>query len=276
MAFGPWKRTGLSALLAAALGAQPTPPGGPRFEVVSIRPVPPNAPLLTRDQDFTPILPGGQYVDSQAVLLFMITFAYDVKNPSTQLVGLPKWALYQDFSVSAKPTQGFPALPPDENREQVRLMMRAMLAERFHLQLHTETRQERVFLLEVAKGGVKLKEVEPPVPPAKEGVVNAAMGDDGGRIIGKQSTMAGFARMLPIFLKRPVVEQTGLKGYYDFDVKWTAPEQPDGQRTGSGFGAIGVGLLISTLQDQFGLHLRTTTGPVEYWVVDRVEQPTDN
>lgn len=96
MIFGPWKRTGLSALLAAALGAQqPTPPAAPRFEVVSIRPVPPNAPLLTRDQDFTPVLPGGQYIDSRTVLLFMVTFAYDVKNPSTQLVGLPKWAQNQ-------------------------------------------------------------------------------------------------------------------------------------------------------------------------------------
>lgn len=121
-----------------------------------------------------------------------------------------------------------------------------------------------------------MKEVEKPAPPAREGNVNAAMGDDGGRIIGKQSTMAGFARMLPIFLKRPVVDRTGLKGYYDFDVKWTAPEPPDGQRTGSRFGAIGAGLLISTLQDQVGLHLRTTTGPVEYWVVDRVDQPIDN
>ena len=277
MAFGPWKRVGFSALLAATLAAQqPTAPAEPRFEVVSIRPVPQNAPPLIRDQDFTPVLPGGKYIDSRTPLLFMITFAYNVENPSTQLVGLPKWAQNQAFSVSAKPAQGFPALPPTENREQVRLMMRAMLTDRFHLQLHTEMRQERVFLLEVAKGGVKMKEVEPPVPPAKEGVVNAAMGDDGGRIIGKKSTMAGFSRMLPIFLKRPVADRTGLKGYYDFDVKWTAPEPPDGQRTGSGFGAVGVGLLISTLQDQFGLHLRTTTGPVEYWVVDGVEQPTDN
>lgn len=278
MAFGPWKRIGFAALfLAAALaGQQPTAPAEPRFEVVSIRPVPPNAPMLIRDQDFTAILPGGQYIDSRTMLLFMISFAYDVKHPSTQLVGLPNWAQSQAFSVSAKPAQGFPALPPAENRERVRLMMRALLAERFHLQVHTETRQERVLNLEVAKGGVKIKEVDPPVPPDKEGRVNAAMGDSSGRMIAKKGTMTGLASVLTLFLKRPVVDRTGLKGYYDFDVKWSAPETLDGQRPASGFGAEGSGLLISVLQDQFGLRLTNATGPVEYWVVDHVEPPTDN
>jgi uncharacterized protein (TIGR03435 family) len=162
-----------------------------------------------------------------------------------------------------------------ENREQVRLMMRAMLADRFHLQLHIETRQEPIFNLEIAKGGVRIKEVDAPVPPAKEGNVGAAMGNDGGRMIGNKSTMAGLARALTIFLKRPVVDQTGLKGYYDFDVKWSAPETPDG-RPSSGFGAEGSGLLISNLQNQFGLHVTKITGPVEYWVVDHVEPPTGN
>ena len=278
MAFGPWKRIGFAALfLAAALAAQqPTAPAEPRFEVVSIRPVPPNPPLLIRDQDFTPVLPGGQYIDSRTVLLFMITFAYNVKNPSMQLVGLPDWAKARAFSVSAKPAQGFPTLPPAENNEQVRLMLRAMLADRFHLQLHTETRQERVLDLEVAKGGVKIKEVDPPVPPAKEGPVGAAVGNSGGRMIGNKSTMAGLASALTIFLKRPVVDKTRLKGYYDFDVKWSAPETLDGQRPAPQFGAEGSGLLISTLQDQLGLRLTNATGPVEYWVVDHVEPPTDN
>ena len=133
MTVGPWKLVGFAALFFAA--EQPTAPAEPRFEVVSIHPIAPNEPPLVRDQNFTPILPGGQYADSRAGLLFMITF-YDVKNPSTQLIGLPNWARNQTFSVSAKPPQGFPTLPPDENREQVRLMMRTMLTDRFHLRLH--------------------------------------------------------------------------------------------------------------------------------------------
>jgi uncharacterized protein (TIGR03435 family) len=275
---GPRERIGLAALLIAGAVAaqQPAARVGTRFEVVSIRAVPPNAPSIMRDQSFTPVLPGGQFVDSRTSLLFMIAFAYDVEDPSIRLVGLPDWARTRAFSVSAKPAQGSPALPPNENQEQVRLMLRAMLEERFHLRLHTENRQDRVYRLEVAKGGFKFKDVDPPVGPEREGPVNAAMGDSGGRIIGKKATMAGMAGMLVIFLKRPVVDSTGLKGYYDFDVNWSAPESPDGKPPADSYGAAGGGLLISTLKDQFGLRLTSSTGPVKYWVVDHVEPPAEN
>jgi uncharacterized protein (TIGR03435 family) len=275
---GRWPQIGFGALfLAAALAAQrPTAPAAPKFDVVSIRATPPNAAPIMREVDFTPVLPGGQYIDSRTALILMISFAYSLKNPSMQLVGLPDWAKHQSYAVAAKPAQGFPALPPAENYEQVRLMMRAMLADRFHLQVHAETRQEPIFHLEAAKGGVKIQQVDPPVPPAKEGHVGAAMGDSGGRIIGNKSTMAGLATALTIFLKRPVVDKTRLKGYYDFDVKWSAPEAADGQPPAPGLGAEGIGLLMSALQNQFGLHVTKATGPVEYWVVDHVESPTAN
>ncbi len=274
MAFGKLKQTVLAALILAqvVVGQQSS---SARFEVVSIREVPQNAAPIMRSQDFTPILPGGQYVDSRTILLFMIAFAYDVKNPSQQLVGLPNWAKNQSYSVSAKPGEDFPALAPRENQERVRLMMRKMLEDRFHLRLHTETRQERIYGLEVSKGGIRIKEVSAPVPPAKEGYVGAAMGDKEGRMIGNKSTMAGMAMALAVFLKQPVVDQTGLKGYYDFDVRWSSPEGLEGQSSG-GLGTEGLGLLISNLQSQFGLQLKKTTGPVTYWVVDNVEPPTEN
>jgi len=231
-----------------------------------------------RDADFTPVLPGGQYVDSRTSLGWMIGLAYDMRNANLgrQLVGLPKWGKEQSYAVSAKPAPGFPALSPDENREQVRLMMRAMLTDRFHLQLHTETRQERIFKLEVAKGGAKLKAVDPPVPPAKENYVQAAMGNDGGiRMIADKSTMTDLALTLSLVLDRTVVNETGLTAHYDFDVRWHGPG--GGQPPETQFGGPELtALLISNLQDQFGLRLTSTTGPVEYWVVDHVEPPTDN
>jgi uncharacterized protein (TIGR03435 family) len=266
---------GFAALCAVSiLAAQQAPvPGAPKFEVVSIRVVPPNAPMVIREMDFTPVLPGGQYVDSRANLLLMIAFAYHVPDPSVRLVGLPKWAQDRSFAVAAKPAAGSPAMAPAENREKVRAMLRAMLEDRFHLQLHTEDRQERILSLEVAKGGIKVQEVDVPVPPVKEGPVGAAVGDDGGRMIGRKSTMAGVAKALVIFMKRPVVDNTGLKGYYDFDLKWTAPE---GTEVGPRLGPDGIGLLRSALEDQLGLRIRTVTGPVKYWVVDHVEPPTEN
>jgi uncharacterized protein (TIGR03435 family) len=279
MAYCQWKRTVFGALaVASVLPAQPpVAPPAPSFEVVSIRPVPPNAPPVNRDWDFTPVLPGGQYIDSRANLLSMISWAYNMKNVNldVQLVGLPSWAKNQSYSVAAKPADGFPALSPRENEEQVRLMMRSMLADRFHLRLHTETRQERIYKLERSKGGVRLKEVDPPEPPAKGAPVGAAMENDGGiRMVANKSTMASLVNALRLLTGRPVVDETGLMGYYDFDVKWSGPggQAPETQFRGPEL----VGLLISNLQTQFGLRLTKAIGPVDYWVVDHVEQPSGN
>jgi uncharacterized protein (TIGR03435 family) len=85
------------------------------------------------------------------------------------------------------------------------------------------------------------------------GEIPSPKGDSGGRISGKQLTMTGLARMLAIFLKRPMVDSTGLQGYYDFDAKWSAPESPDGKPPADSFGADGDGLLVSNLRDQLGL-----------------------
>ena len=257
-------------LLSASLIAQQS--AEPRFDVVSIRPVPPDAPPTMREMGFTAILPGGQYIDSRAGLHSMIVFAYGVPN-WRQLVGLPKWAEDRSYSIAAKPADGFPALPPAENREQVRAMMRAMLADRFHLQLHTEDRQETIFHLGIAKGGVRIKEVEPPVPPAKEMPVQLVLSNSGGRTIGEKSTIQGIANALAVWLKSPVIDQTGLKGYYDWDERWTAP---DGQSSDGELDARGIGLLIAMLPDQLGLRLTKAAGPVRYWLVDRVEPPSGN
>jgi uncharacterized protein (TIGR03435 family) len=265
-----WNRIGVAALFAGGtLAAQQA--SEPRFEVVSLRTLPRDGPTIMRDIDFTPILPGGRYVNSYDALTFMIGFAYNVKNYS-KLVGLPNWAREQSYSVAAQPSDSFPILSPAENIEQVRLMMRGMLADRFHLQMHTESRQEPIFNLEVAKGGLRIKEVAPPVPPSKEGRVGLALGDEGGRMIGVKATMQGIVAAVDVWVGRPVVDRTGLAGYYDFDVKWASQDC----RAGPGLGADGIALLLSNLQDQFGLHLASANGPVEYWVVDHVEPPTEN
>jgi uncharacterized protein (TIGR03435 family) len=104
------------------------------------------------------------------------------------------------------------------------------------------------------------------------------MRNDGGiRMIANQSTMAGLANCLNLLTGRPVIDATGSKSYYSFDVKWSGPEASDGHVPETQFGGPElIGLLISNLRDQFGLRLASTTGPVEYWIVDQVEPPTDN
>ena len=261
--------------LAAVLGATRVPARGQAFEVVSIREVPRDAPPLMREVGYTNVFPGGQFADQRITLSSMIIFAFDIPS-YTQLTHVPGWAQDQAFSVSAKPPDGFPLLSPKENREQVRAMLREMLASRFNLKMHTESREERGLKLEVMKGGLKVRAVDPPVPPEKEGFVGIAAGDSGGRMIGKKVTMTGIASALIPILRRPVFDETGLKSYYTFDVKWSAPEPEDGRRVASGLGTEGVGTLMHALEDLFGLRLTSGIRPVNYWVVDHVEQPTPN
>jgi uncharacterized protein (TIGR03435 family) len=265
----------LLATLVVVLSASSVRADEQAFGVVSVREVPRDAPRLIRDQNFSFVLPGGQFVDPRITLTPMIIFAFEIPS-YVQLIGLPRWAQEQEFSVAAKPPEGFPLLAPNENREQVRAMMREMLASRFHLRVHTESREERILKLEVDRGGLTLKAVDPPVPPEKEGFVNIAAGDSGGRMIGKKVTMAGVARALTVMLHRQVLNETGLKNYYTFDVKWSAPEPVDEGTVKPGLGNEGEGALMSGLKDLFGLRLRSAIGPVKYWVVDNVEHPTAN
>jgi uncharacterized protein (TIGR03435 family) len=269
------KWAGIAAyVMATVLSAQQSP-AGPAFEVVSIHPVPADAPLVAIDRDSRGVLPGGQYVDPRGSLVSMICFAYNVESSSNRLLGLPGWAKERSFAVSAKAAQDSPTLPPSENYERVRLMLRAMLADRFHLQLHTETRQEEVFSLEIAKGGIKIKQVDPPTGLLKERPVGCALGDDGGHMVGDRSTITSLAGVVSLFLKRPVIDRTGLTGYYSFDVRWSAPETADGPPASPQLGTVGTGLFISALQD-LGFRLRQTKGAVRYWVVDHIEPPTEN
>lgn len=263
------------AILAVSLGAQQT--ASPVFDAVSIRVVPPNTPPTSRDQYFSPVLPGGRFIDERINLMVMICFAYDCRNPDKQMIGLPNWATNESYSVSAKPADGYPALSPAENRAQERLMMRAMLADRFHLRLHTENRQEGIYKLEIAKSGLKLKEVDAPVPPAPIGNVSATAGNSGLRMIAQKTNMERMTSALNLLTGRPVVDDTGLTGYYDFNVTWKGSDLPDGQTPVLQFGGTElVGVLISNLQSQFGLHLASATGPVQYWVIDHVDPPTEN
>jgi uncharacterized protein (TIGR03435 family) len=253
--------------LAIVLAAQPTP----HFDVASIRLVPPDAPTLLRDPNETAVKPGGRFIDPRTPLSSLIVFAYRIPA-YFQLTGLPDWATRQSYSISAEPASDFPALAPAENIEQVRLMMRTLLADRFQLKLHSDTRQEPVYQLELAKGGLKIQEVSAPEPPAKEGPVGFSFGNNGGRMIANRSTIGGIAKAIEPHLKRPVIDKTGLKGYYTFDIRWSAPDpSPD-----SPAGADAIALLISALPDRLGLRLGKGKGPVQYWIVDHVEPPTGN
>ena len=143
----------------AVLSAQPP---APKFEVVSIKARQPGSPRVLLPSGFAPDQPGGRYVAPAVPVSLLIAFAYEVRQPNSRLLGLPAWATTTTDEVSAKAGDDFPQLSFEENRKQVRLMVREMLADRFGLRLHAETRQETVLKMSLDPGGRRLKEVAAP------------------------------------------------------------------------------------------------------------------
>jgi uncharacterized protein (TIGR03435 family) len=150
-------------------------------------------------------------------------------------------------------------------------MLALLLAERFQLTIHREVRESPVYSL-VAKAGHKLTRAANPTGP--HGV---DFRDGGLIIIGRAATMEEFAEALSFRVGRHVADRTGLDGRYDFRVEFTPDEAvprfgdehpPAGDPDGSS--------LFTALQEQIGLRLQATRGPVEIVVVDRVERPTEN
>jgi uncharacterized protein (TIGR03435 family) len=152
------------------------------------------------------------------------------------------------------------------SQEQIRLMLQTMLAERFKLSLHHESRLEPVYKLAVGKSGSKLKESvgqgEPAVVPGPDGFVFRNM------------DMARFGGILSQLVARPVVDLTGLTGVYDFSLKFEEASSPEEQkRTTVEFFSSSI---FSQIQKQHGLQLEADKAPVDYLIVDHVEEPAAN
>jgi uncharacterized protein (TIGR03435 family) len=180
----------------------------------------------------------------------------------------PSWldsARYSIVGKGADPTVGNPVVW--EN-------MRALLADRFRLKYHIEARQRPIYALVVAKGGHKLKRPEDGMcaeaikrnehcanlrfSPFNIGITN----------MPAQALIGGLGRIMP---DRPIVDKTGLTGFYDVDVSWQAEAGTEGQPP-----RLDVSAMINALQEQAGLKLEAQTGPVDFLVIDSVEKPSDN
>jgi uncharacterized protein (TIGR03435 family) len=178
--------------------------------------------------------------------------------------------------VEATPGDVLANVQPERQHAQVQLMLQAMLADRFQLRVHVEERQVDVYELHLAPGGLKQ------MTPSDEGVarpglnpgLNAAVGDNSGRMIGNGASMQRIGAGLSVFLGRLVMDKTGVSGYYNFDIHWTALETPDGPPS-SGLGPAGIALLISELREQLGLRLVSAKSAQPFWVVDRAEKPSN-
>lgn len=195
----------------------------------------------------------------------LVFSAYELRYPG-QLIGLPRWTREETFDIDARMADAqivaSRKLSDRERLAQAAPMLRTMLADRFNLKAHHETRVLPVYALVVAKGGFKLKQAEG--PENLTGMVT-----DKGRIyIRKGPVGARFLVGLANACGRIVIDRTGLTGWYDIDLKWTTDEDL----------AAGVSdpSLFTALEEQMGLKLLPTKAPVDVLVIDHIERPSAN
>lgn len=224
----------------------------------------------------------GIFNSTNASLLQLISNAYGIRDGL--ISGLPGWAEKARFDVNAKVVDPDIAALKKLSREQRDAMLAQLLAERFHLKVHMETKQLAVYDLVIAKGGSKLKAYVAPVkteaddgkpPVLKNGMGPGSMMMNDGELTAYGVPLATLTGSLAGELNRTVIDKTGLSGTYDLSLKWTPSAESGG--SGGGQSAADAGpSLFAALEEQLGLKLEAAKGPVVTLVVDHVEMPGEN
>ena len=306
----PAVRTGLGPgvlavailLMAAAYGLFGQSDAHPAFAVASIKQNPSNWSEPTHHPMGVGYRPGGRLTATNASLKLLIQFAYAAHEsphwlplPASRVVGGPAWIDSPGYDIEAKP-EG------NTDPKHTWLMLETLLADRFKLALHLETRELPVYALTAAKNGFKLpapKEAGcvsfPPGTPPRYvpgkvncGYVSGPFSEATPGLLhikGSKVHMADLIRELASVLDRPVLDKTGFTGEFDLDLGFTADEATMGVPGSGGPGDPG-GTRLSTdlnlpniftaLEEQLGLKLAPAKGPVEVLVVNHAERPTAN
>jgi uncharacterized protein (TIGR03435 family) len=236
----------------------------PGYEVATIKPTGPDE----HGGGFT--LQGRHLVARNFTVEGLITLAYNLQ--SKQLTGAPEWITTDHYDLDVLPDhEGLPSL------EQARGIVRKLLADRFALKFHEDTKELSVYVLSTAKTGPKFAKSasDPSSPPG--------MGGPPGRMMMRNGTMAEFAQVMQGVLDRPVVDQTGLKDRYDFVLKWTPDESQYGGRIpppnsgdSSTANADELPPLFTAIQEQLGLKLDAMKAPAKVMVIESVQKPSAN
>jgi uncharacterized protein (TIGR03435 family) len=238
-----------SAILAAALCfGQAT-----QFDVVSIK----HSRSDDRGGGMRPV--AGGFSARNLSVNMLIQSAYDLKI--WQISGGPGWVTTDHYDIEAR-AEGNPGL-----REKLQ-MFRPLLADRFQLKFHRETRQMPIYSLGVAKNGPKLQATASGV----RGYISAGR----GLIDGKAVNMGTLANFLSGSLGQSVTDDTGITGGFDIKLEWTPTEgELDYKYNDRPIDSSGSSI-FTAVQEQLGLKLEAGKGPIEVLVIDHVEKPSDN
>jgi uncharacterized protein (TIGR03435 family) len=205
---------------------------------------------------------GGALRVRNGTLRGLIESAYDIRD--FQIVGGTGWLTTDRFDLVARSESGESRAPRADEMKTTRLKLQALLADRFKLMVRHETREMQEFVLGVDKDGTKLL-AEKSTPAQNSGIQSTC-----GHMIGTRATMANLTIYLSRQLSRPVLDATRLTERYSFQLSWTPELAPCADS------AENAPSLFTALQEQLGLKLESTKGPVDVLVVDRSERPTED
>ncbi|MGB7264364.1 MAG: TIGR03435 family protein [Terracidiphilus sp.] len=205
----------------------------------------------------------GRLYATNVSLFTLIWWSFEI--PESRILGAPSWANSKRFDIEATADPSVDAqlkgLTSDAGRKEKEKMVQALLADRFKLATHTETRELPIYTLVVAKGGPKLGALQ-------DSGTSINRGSD--RIeVQTSNSVPTLAEQLSMIAGRDVVDQTGITGRYDLKLQWT----PD---DGTAPAADSGPSIFTALEEQLGLKLEPARGPVKVLVIDRVEMPSAN
>lgn len=276
--------------LAGTLGPRPgfaQTPTSPTFEAASVKPN--TGP--SSGNGTVRLLPGRVRAEN-ALVRFLIQNAYGVKP--FEIAGGPSWIDRERYDVEAEAAG-------DPGDRVILRMLQSLLEQRFHLQVHHQTREAPVYILHAAKGGLKVTapkdgdcvttgQDQPPVAPGPGltgaqpcGRLMVRIKMPNAQMTGAQVQMADVARVLANLLWRPVLDRTGYSGKFNLTVEFAAdhaigllsgPYRPDAAPPAPlEPGGVSV---FTALQEEAGLKLEAGKGPVDVLVIDRIEKPSAN
>lgn len=234
---------------------------------------------------------GGRFDVQNMPLRYIIWNAYRLSN--YQISGGSAWIDSERYDIFAK-SDG------DSSPDELLLMLRTLLEDRFGLKVHRGTQQGPVYVMTVAKGGLRMQHAEgtcvprdpnhppPQTPPGQKppnycGNMRRSSQTLNGRgapmgVVAGVTPLGTLSGQLSSILDRKVIDKTGLTGIFDFNLEWTltpVAAPPDGSATSASNDAVGPSI-FTALQEQLGLRLESAKGPVDMLVIHHVERPSEN
>lgn len=277
-----WKLS-LFAMVGAAWAQEPS---NPVFEAASVK-LNSSADLRGLNWEF---LPGGRFTATNMPLFVVITVAYDLPFQTSRVSGGPTWVRSEKYDIQAM--AGVGSIPEGSTvkarNDRVRLMLQNLLAERFKLVMRLEPKELPIYAVVVAKGGAKLQKaaVEEkgcPDVSANNGLTcHSVIGGQGRGMHGKAVSVADLASFAESWSDRPIVDKTGIAGLFEVDTEGWAPMRPRIVPPGREPTAEDIAMADPTrptlflIFERLGLKMEPQKAPLETFVVEHVERPSEN